>query len=252
MDPSKSSCPRTESRSLRVCELAEELRPREKLERVGSPDQLADAELLAILVKTGVHGCNAVEVSRNLINAFGTVQDLFAANWREIEAKHIPGVGHVKSLELNAAFELGRRGTRLSLERMRAHVLRTPRDIYESVLPFVARDEQENFIVLLLDNRHRLLCEPVKITRGTANSSPVHPREVFRDAIRRGAQAVIVAHNHPSGDATPSAEDLETTRRLVEVSRLVQIPLLDHVVIGAEGSAGPAYVSIRDSGAVEF
>ena len=126
------------------------------------------------------------------------------------------------------------------------HVAADLTQVFEHVRALGVSDEQEHFFALYLDPKRRLLCSPKVVTTGLVNASMIHPRELFREAIQWGATSLYVAHNHPSGDATPSKDDIETTRVLLEASRIMEITLRDHIVIGTENTPGPAWVSIFD------
>ena len=235
--------------------LSEELKPREKMRRASSVRTVDDAALLAVMLKTGTQGCDVVESSRRLLKAFGSLPRLVRCDWRELGEtirqynkahpnERVLGIGPTKQLELAAAFELVRRGFDVSPEDVRAKVVDSTEAAVEIFRRALAMgEEQENLFVLPLDAKRHPLCEPICATRGTLDKSPVHSREVFKDAIRWGAHAVIVAHNHPSGDPTPSREDAVVTKRLVGASAVIGIALLDHIVIG-RGS----HVSLRESG----
>ena len=239
--------------------LPDELKPREQLRRAASPRDVSEESLLAILLKTGANGCDVVELARRLLKAFGSLHALVRADGRQLERtikdynrshpeKRILGIGPVKALELTAAFELVRRGFEPKADDVRLRRVTTSEDAYDVFKRGLALgDEQENFYVLPLDAKSHPLCEAVRVTRGTLDRSPVHVREVFKDAIKWGAHAVMVAHNHPSGDPTPSAEDIVLTRCLVEASAVVGIPLVDHLVLGAD-----RFASLRERGDVAF
>jgi DNA repair protein RadC len=226
-------------------ELDDSSRPREHLREAGSILELRDDELLGLLIRIGRQGKNAVEVGRELKEAFGSVRNMVYADWRQIRNKRISGVGEVKAMELAAAFELARRGAKLSAEDF-AKPVETPRDVFEHVRALGVSDVQEHFFALYLDPKKRLLCPPKVITTGLVNYSVLHARELFREAIQWGATTLYVAHNHPSGDATPSDEDIELTKSLYGAAELIGIPLRDHVVVGTENSPGPAWASIRE------
>ena len=227
--------------------------PREQMERAASPHDLKDEAVLAILLKTGAPGCDVLELARRLIKAFGCLQDLVEADWRMLLAKianynkrnpdePIKGVGKVKALELAAAFELGYRRLRVKPSDLKALRVGNAEEAYR-VFKFIAQegDAVENFWVLPLNAQRHPLCEPIRVARGTANSSGVMPRDVFREAIRWNAHCIVVAHNHPNGDPTPSEGDIETTRALMSLSKDLGVPLIDHLVIADSG-----YVSIRE------
>lgn len=233
---------------LRVRDLPAEARPREKLEQQGA-ESLTTEELLALLLGSGTKGFNVLEVARALLKKYGSLTALAedsAAAFRSVR-----GIGPAKSKLLKAALELARRMSRETRDEQR--VIRTPEDV-ERALGAEARGRaQEVLWMLPLDVKYRLKRPPVAVTLGLADASLAHPREVFREAIACGASAVVLAHNHPSGDPTPSAEDIRLTRELVAAGKVVGIPVLDHVILGrAETAGGRSYVSLREAGLVEF
>ncbi len=202
-------------------------RPRERLNAPGA-SALNTRELLAILIGSGTETQSAVDVAAVLLQATdGSLRQL--AGTSATEMQRVPGIGPAVTARLLAALELGRRMAREgAIDRPR---IRGPRDVYELCAPALLDARQEEFRVLLLNTQHAVVRELV-ITRGTLDSSVVHPREVFRAAIVESAAAVILVHNHPSGDPAPSREDREVTDQLVASGQLIGIPVLDHVVIG--------------------
>ena len=243
----------------------EELRPRERLIRTGDPRALSNEDLLAIILKTGFPGCDVWELSHRLLTAFHSLHELVRADARSIKARiaeynlkrpdrPILRVGIVKLLELQAAFELTRRANVILDAEFRAKNLRSSSAAYNVFAGIVAEaPEQEHFYVLPTDSDFHPLCDPIAITKGTASRTFVHPRDVFREAIRWNANSIIVAHNHPCGDPTPSGEDIELTKQLIEVANMHSIPLLDHLVLGApESAGGKGYVSIRNLAVIKF
>lgn len=212
-------------------------RPREKLLNRGA-EALSDAELLAIFLRTGLKGRTAVDLARDLLSEFGSLRGLLAADRRRICAAR--GLGDAKFCQLQAALEIARRFFAESLSR--GTMLTTPDQARELLTARLRDRPHEVFAVLFLDNRHRVL-QYSELFRGTIDGAAVHPREVVREALERGAAAVILAHNHPSGVAEPSAADHAITRRLREALALVDISVLDHVVVG-DGEA----VSFADRG----
>jgi DNA repair protein RadC len=213
--------------------------PRERLRSHGA-EALSAAELVALLLRTGVRGRDAVDVARVLLARCGGLDRLESAPASEIAA--VTGVGAAKAASLIAAFELGRRCACSRLPEGAA--LRSPDDVFRYFGARLRRLAQERFIVVLLDGRHRVLGEEV-VSQGTLTASLVHPREVFRPALRASAAALILVHNHPSGDPTPSAEDRSVTERLARAGELLGIRVLDHVVVAERG-----YVSLREEGAL--
>jgi len=209
--------------------------PRERLGHLGAV-ALADDELIALLLRTGGGGLDALDVARSLVAARGGLHWLVSATAREIEAH--PGVGPAKAASLLAAFEIGRR---FAARRLRpGDAISGPADVFRHFHPRLRDATRERFLALLLDGRHRVIRE-VEISHGTLTASLVHPREVFRPALRDGAAALVVAHNHPSGDPTPSREDRRVTERLARAGELLGVRLLDHVVVAEHG-----YRSLRE------
>ncbi len=223
---------------IQVSSLAEAERPRERLWALG-PSALTTAELLAILIGTGRGGRDVLEVASELLGtARGSLRRL--AQRPAAELLRVPGIGPTKAARLLAALELG---TRVSREARPAVVrIREPEDV-AGLFRSRLRDLQvEEFHLLALDSQSQVLRE-VLVTRGLLNSSLVHPREVFRAAIAEAAAGIIIVHNHPSGDPTPSAEDKAVTRQLIAAGRLLDLPLYDHVII-----AGDRFVSFANAG----
>jgi DNA repair protein RadC len=232
-----------------VKHLPPELRPREELARRGA-EHLSDDTLLAILLRSGRHGRNVAELSRDLLQAFGGLAALSRAHFEEILARKIRGVGRVKAMEIAAALELGRRACgHLPVE---PPLLRDPDSVAHLLQPLARLEQQEVFWALHLDTKNRLIGRPVAVSRGLLDASPVHPREVFKQAFSHAAAAVILAHNHPSGDVTPSAEDIRVTRQLVDAARVVGIRVLDHVILGREAPGRPGHLSLREKALVSF
>jgi DNA repair protein RadC len=211
--------------------------PRERLDALG-PGALSDAELLALLLRTGGPGRAAQSLASDLLARHDGVAGL--ARTGPAELRQTAGIGPAKSASLLAALELGRR---LATRRLRTgDAIRGPADVHRHFHARLRDAPHERFLVLLLDGRHRVLRE-VTASQGTLTASLVHPREVFRPALREAAAAVILVHNHPSGDPTPSREDREVTERLVQVGEILGVPVLDHVIVAERG-----YVSLRQDG----
>lgn len=202
--------------------------PRERLLLVGE-ERLSDAECLALVLRTGVRGEGAEQLAARLLRGFGGLRELASAEVREVASQR--GVGPVRAAAIGAAFGLARRLTEC---RFRPGLqLRGGGDVAQVIRDTVRNVAQERFFALLLDVRNRLLSLRT-ISAGGLDSAPVHPREVFRPAIREGAAALVLAHNHPSGDPTPSPEDHALTERMREVGAMVGIEVLDHVVVGSD------------------
>jgi DNA repair protein RadC len=213
-------------------------RPRERLNRLGA-QALTVQELVAVLLGSGCAGRDALAVAGDLLaRVDGSLSRLAARPAAEVA--HIPGIGQVKAGRLAAALELGRRaGTEREPPPER---IQGPADVQRLCAPAMRVLPVEEFHVLALGSQSQLLADRL-ITRGILNSSLVHPREVFRAAIAEAAAGIIVVHNHPSGDPTPSADDRAVTRQLVEAGRMLDLPVYDHVVIGGE-----RYVSFAEAG----
>jgi len=202
-------------------------RPRERLRLVGAR-HLSLTELLALLIGSGSGRGSARSIAERLTeHARGSLGRLAALDVGELES--IPGVGAATAGRVLAALELGRRAA--SEEAEPGSPIRGPEDVFRRVGPRLRDLPQEEFHALLLNTRHRVVRE-VLVTRGILDASLIHPREVFRPAVSEGAAGVILVHNHPSGDPTPSPEDRAVTRQLARAGRAVGIPVLDHVVVG--------------------
>ena len=221
----------------RITDLATEERPRERLVQLG-PKALAASELLAILLRVGVPGENAVQVGQRLLKDFGGISGLQRTPLEELCNQR--GIGEAKAAQIKAAIELGRRLTLESPEER--PVVNSPADAAALVAYEMSALEQEHLRVILLDTRNWVL-EIVEVYIGSVNSSQIHVGEIFKAAIRRNAPALIVVHNHPSGDPTPSPDDAVVTRAIVQAGKLLDVDVLDHMVIG-QGR----WVSLKERG----
>ncbi|MCX5764742.1 MAG: DNA repair protein RadC [Gemmatimonadetes bacterium] len=210
-----------------IHELPRTERPRERLKSLGA-HALSSAELLAILIGTGTAGRSALAVAHDaLATTAGSLRRLSTQPVAGLTA--VPGLGAARAVAIHAALELGRR---LATERRDDGApMRSPRDVWAAFAPRLEDLPVEEFHVAVLDAQHRLERD-ITITRGILNSSLVHPREVFREAIAERAAAIVLVHNHPSGDPSPSADDRAITTQLVQAGRVLDIPVADHVVIG--------------------
>jgi DNA repair protein RadC len=226
---------------LKIREMPQDERPREKLLARGA-DALSNAELIAILLRTGRRGMNVVDVARELLDKYKSFAELSRCSVKELS--EIKGIGPAKALELVAAFNLG---TRFAQERLSQQKLDSPELIYKLLGDEMRMLRTESLRVVLLDTRYRLI-RVESVSLGSMNESIAHPREIFRPAITYSAYAVIVVHNHPSGDASPSQTDHSLTRRLAEAAELLQIKLLDHIIIGAPSETSPGYFSFKEAG----
>ncbi len=202
-------------------------RPRERLLVQGAA-ALSDAELLAIFLRTGVVGCSAVELARQLLQQFGGLSPLLAANKQEFCA--IRGLGEAKFVQLQATMELARR--HLASELRRESCMNSPQAVRDYLRSHLQGLEEERFLLLLLDSQHRVITLEA-LARGTIDAAAVYPREVVKVALSANAAAVILAHNHPSGVAEPSQADRHITGRIQQALALVDIPVLDHLVVGS-------------------
>ena len=221
----------------RITDLHASDRPRERLASLG-PQALSNAELIAILLRVGVKGENAVSVAQRLLNKFGGLQGLHRAPFAELKSQR--GIGEAKAAQVKAAIELGRRLTLESPEERPS--INSPADAAALVAYEMSALEQEHLRVMLLDRRNHVL-DIVEIYKGSVNSSQIRVGEIFREAIRRNASALIVIHNHPSGDPTPSPDDVAVTRAIVQAGKLLDMDVLDHMVIG-QGK----WVSLKERG----
>src|SRR6202521_4236444 len=218
-----------------VRELPSNERPRERLEHFG-PQALSLAELLAIILRTGTRSDNALELANKLLSKYGGLPGLVRADFRELCAEY--GMGEAKSAQVKAALELGRRLALVQVDTR--YKISTPADAANLVMLEMAYLDTEQMRILLLDAKSHLV-EKVSLYQGTANSSVLRAAEVFRPAIIRNCPGLILCHNHPSGDPTPSQEDIETTKQLVEAGRILDIELVDHLIIGHQ-----RFVSLKE------
>jgi len=207
-------------------ELAPDDRPREKLVRHGVP-ALGDNELIAVILGSGCHGTDALTIANELLTARGGLHGLVRSTCDDLA--RVAGIGRAKAAQVLAAVELGRR-TLAHAPSARIQ-LRAPRDAAAYLLPPFGSRPVEQFGVVLLDTRHRVLRTTV-LAVGSLNSTAVQPREVFREAAVGGAAAIVLFHNHPSGDPNPSPEDMELTRRLAAAGVVMGIEVVDHVILG--------------------
>ena len=218
-------------------------RPRERLVARG-PDALTHAELIAILLRTGLKGVNVVQVGQNLLQKFGSLNALASASVDEI--RKIPGIGRDKAATLVAAFALARRMEQERREE--SPVLDNPVTVVNFIRESNRLKNVESFQVLLLNTRKKLI-RVEEISEGTLDTILVHPREVFRAAIAANAAAIVLVHNHPSGDPTPSEADIKVTRDLIRAGQLLKIEVVDHIILGrTSASRAKDYASLRELG----
>lgn len=217
------------NKNLRIKELPEEERPYEKCMEYG-PDKLSDAELLAVILRSGAHGSSCVDLAKEVMTISKTEEGLLGIHHVSMqELQEIKGVGKVKAVQIKCIGELSKRiasrSSRIKLD------FRSPETIADYYMELLRHEEREKMICMMLDTRNRLLGEVV-LSVGTVNSSLVSPRELFLQALQFHAVHIILVHNHPSGDVTPSREDLLVTHRIYQTGELIGIHLLDHIIIG--------------------
>ena len=229
-----------------IREMPEQDRPREKLERLG-PDALSEAELLAVLLRTGRQGMSAIQLGQALIKEFGSLDQL--ARQTVAEIAKINGIGKAKAVLLKAAFALHERAYRHTHE---SQPLSHPDQIHALMCEKVSDLSVEVLYGLALDSKLRLI-RHYPITTGLLNQTLIHAREAFREAISAAAAHLVLVHNHPSGDPTPSSEDVRITRQMLKAGEVLNIPLLDHVIIGQPSPKNTkGYVSLKQTGVVDF
>ena len=227
--------------SFTIQELPSAERPREKLAALGA-NGLSDAELVAIILRTGMKGVSALDLGRELVLKYGSLSGLARCSVPELA--RIKGVGMTKAVQLAAAFGLA---SRLARERHERQKIDSPEIVYELLGTEMRQLTKESLRVVLLDTRYFLLriCE---ISLGSLNETLAHPREVFQPAFVHAAFAFVLVHNHPSGDPTPSDSDRRVTVRLSEAAKLLQINFFDHIILGTEGHGPKPYFSFREAG----
>ncbi|MEC9487906.1 MAG: DNA repair protein RadC [Halanaerobium sp.] len=222
--------------SFTIKELPVEQRPREKLLRKGT-DSLTNEELLAIIIRTGARNETAMELARRLVASFGGLRSLTDVTCEEL--MEVKGIGLAKATQIAAVIELAKRLATTGMHKIK---IRSPQDAARLLLPGMRYLKKEVFKVILLDTKNQLIAVE-KISQGGLNSSIVHPREVFKPAIKRSCCSLIAAHNHPSGDVEPSQEDIQVTKRLQEGASLLGFDFLDHLIIG-DGQ----FMSLKEEG----
>src|SRR5271170_7121300 len=229
-------------KAISMRELPPAERPRERLLNQGA-NALKTAELLAILLRTGTSGRPVLDLADFLLTHFGSLEALSRASVGELT--RIKGIGEAKAIGLKAAFALA---ARLARSEAESRPVDTPEDVARLLGEEMRLLDYESVRVICLNTQHKVLAVE-EVTRGTLNESLIHPREAFRPALARQAHAVILVHNHPSGDATPSEADRQVTRRMKEAGELLQIALLDHVILGAPGpKCRSGFFSFKDEG----
>lgn len=220
-------------------DLPMEERPRERLLRVG-PEYLSNRELLAVLIKTGTKDQSVLDLVDQLVANIGSLREIACASFEEMAT--IKGIGPAKAAAIIAAFELAKRLSNSNLQAR--EVVNSPADAASIVMDEMRLLDREHFVILMLNTKNRVIAKKV-VSIGHLNATLVHPRELFKDVIRRSSAAVILVHNHPSGDPTPSDDDISITNRLCEAGRLLGIEVLDHLIVGDQ-----QYISLKEKGLI--
>ena len=225
---------------LKIKEMPVTERPYEKLEKYGA-DKLSDAELLGIIIKSGIKGENSVQIAQRLINENMDSKGFYFLERMSIkELINIKGIGRVKAIQLKAIFEMAKRiNNNINVEKIK---ITTPESAYNELSGSLKYESEENFRVLLCDIKCNLIVNKL-IAKGELNSVSIEAREIFKPAVAYSAANMILAHNHPSGDCTPSREDILFTKKIVEIGKELGIAVVDHLVIGSSG-----FCSIREEG----
>ncbi|OEH84232.1 hypothetical protein BHU72_12575 [Desulfuribacillus stibiiarsenatis] len=218
-------------------DLPPEERPRERMIHHG-PETMTNADLLAIILRTGSTNVSVQHLSEQVLSHFDGLHGLLQSTVEEITA--IKGIGPAKAVQIMAAIELGRRIARH--KKGDTYTIRTPEDGANYIMDELRHLQQEVFVTLYLNTKNQVLSHE-RITTGSLNSSIVHPREIFKGALKRSCASIICIHNHPSGDPSPSREDIEVTKRLVSAGEILGIEVLDHIIIGDN-----TYYSLKEKG----
>jgi DNA repair protein RadC len=226
-----------ESSSLTLRDVPSEERPRERMLQYGS-QALSNAELLAILLRTGTYSESAVRLAQRILSECGSLRSL--VDMSKDQLTQIKGIGNAKALQIQASIELGRRLSRTTLNE--AVIIRSPENVAELMREELRYLQKEHFVCLFLNTKNHVIAQET-LSMGSLNASIVHPREVFRAAIKRSSASIVCVHNHPSGDPTPSPEDIQLTHRLVEAGSIIGIEVLDHIIIGDH-----RFVSLKEQG----
>ena len=211
---------------MRIKDISKENRPRERFLKAGASG-LSDAELLAVILQTGTRDENVIDMSNRLISKYG-LDKLSDLSLKELQ--EIKGIGPAKAMQIKALFEFNKRH---AISKREEKPIKCARDVYDYALPLLSGKDKEHFMILHLDSKNRVIKDEI-ISIGLLNASLVHPREVFKSAIKESANAIILVHNHPSGDVEPSKVDEDVTNRLNETGKLLKIKIVDHVIIGKD------------------
>lgn len=266
MDQQNSSNKNPDSRTMH--DIPEDMRPREAFKKLGVA-KLSNEQLLAIILRSGKPGMNVMDLAHKLLETFGGLRGLSTKEYGDLmAATHptkidkngkvihlpslLPGLGEVKAMELACSLELGRRLTKILKEEKQTAQICNPSDIYDLLESDAYGLPQEHFWVVMLDVKNHVIEQPVEVSLGTIDTALVHPRDVFSRPIRFAAAGIIIAHNHPSGDPTPSAQDIGLTKRIIACGEMLGIRVLDHIVIGKQSPNHPEFISLRQQKLVSF
>jgi DNA repair protein RadC len=226
-----------ESHNFLLRDVPHEERPRERMQQFGA-QALSNAELLAILLRTGTYAESAVRLAQKVLIEAGSLRNLVDMSTDQLMT--IKGIGSAKALQIQASIELGRRLARTSMSD--TITIRSPQDVSTYLMEDLRYLQKEHFVCLFLNTKNHVIGQET-LSMGSLNASIVHPREVFRAAIKRSSASIICVHNHPSGDPTPSPEDIQMTARLVEAGQIIGIEVLDHIILGDQN-----FVSLKEKG----
>jgi len=218
-------------------DVPQEERPRERMLQFGA-QALSNAELLAILLRTGTYAESSVQLAQRILKESGALRNIVDMSIDQLMM--IKGIGPAKALQIQASIELGKRLARTTLNDK--IIIRAPKDAASLLMEELCYLQKEHFVCLFLNTKNHVIGQET-LSIGSLNTSIVHPREVFRAAIKRSSAALICAHNHPSGDPTPSSEDIEITTRLIAAGNIIGIEVLDHIILGDHN-----FVSLKEKG----
>ena len=219
---------------MRIKDISIENRPRERFQKYGA-SALSDADLLAIILQTGTKKENVIDMSNRLISKYG-IDKLSILSLKELQ--EINGIGPAKAMKIKASFEFNKRQ---NISKKESMPVNSAKDVFEYLCPKLMNLDKEHFVILHLNTKNKIVKNET-ISVGILNASIIHPREVFKSAIKESANSIILAHNHPSGDPTPSEEDRQITKKLIEAGELLDIKVLDHVIVGTN-----EYFSFKES-----
>jgi DNA repair protein RadC len=226
-----------DSTSFTLREVPSEERPRERMLQFGA-HALSNAELLAILLRTGTYAESAVRLAQRILSECGDLRSL--VDMSKDQLTQIKGIGNAKALQIQASIELGKRLARSTMNE--AVIIRSPENVADLMREELRYLQKEHFVCLFLNTKNHVIAQET-LSMGSLNASIVHPREVFRAAIKRSSASIVCVHNHPSGDPTPSPEDIQLTHRLIEAGSIIGIEVLDHIIIGDH-----KFVSLKEQG----